>query len=141
MAHADIAALIPHQGGMCLLEDVIEWNDTHIVLTTGSHRSADNPLRVDGKLRAVHLCEYGAQAMAVHGALKAAPERAPPGMLVSLRSVTFAREYIHDLGGALLVEAVCLQATESSQQYSFRITHDDQLIAEGRAAVLLTQPS
>lgn len=141
MPHADIAALIPHQGGMCLLEDVVEWDDSRIVLTTSTHRSADNPLRVDGKLRAVHLCEYGAQAMAVHGALKAAPQRAPPGMLVSLRSVTFAREYIHDLTGLLHVEAVCLQATESSQQYSFRITHDEQMVAEGRAAVLLTRPS
>ena len=133
MAHADIAALIPHQGGMCLLEDVIEWDDTRIVLTTSTHRSVDNPLRVDGKLRAVHLCEYGAQAMAVHGALKAAPEPAPPGMLVSLRSVTFAREYIHDLAGELRVEAVCLQATESSQQYSFRITHDDLTVAADTA--------
>ena len=141
MPHADIAALIPHQGGMCLLEDVIEWDDTHIVLETTTHRSLDNPLRVDGKLRAVHLCEYGAQAMAVHGALKAAPERAPPGMLVSLRSVTFACEYIDHLAGPLRVEAVCLQATDSSQQYSFRITHAGETIAEGRAAVLLTQPS
>lgn len=141
MPHADIAALIPHQGGMCLLEDVIEWDDARIVLTTSTHRSADNPLRVDGKLRAVHLCEYGAQAMAVHGALKAAPGRAPPGMLVSLRSVTFAREYAHDLAGTLRIEAVCLQASETSQQYSFRIMHDDHTVAEGRAAVLLTQPS
>lgn len=141
MAHADIATLIPHQGGMCLLEDVVQWDHSRIVLTTSTHRSLDNPLRVDGKLRAVHLCEYGAQAMAVHGALKAAPGRAPPGMLVSLRSVTFAREYIHDLAGELRVEAVCLQASESSQQYSFKVIHDDQTVAEGRAAVLLTRPS
>ena len=79
--------------------------------------------------------------MAVHGALKAAPGRAPPGMLVSLRSVTFARDYIHDLAGWLRIEAVCLQATDTSQQYSFRISHDDQIVAEGRAAVLLKQPS
>jgi predicted hotdog family 3-hydroxylacyl-ACP dehydratase len=141
MPHADIAALIPHQGGMCLLEDVVEWDDSRIVLTTSTHRSLDNPLRVDNKLRAVHLCEYGAQAMAVHGALKAAPGRAPPGMLVSLRSVTFAREYIHDLAGLLRVDAACLQASESSQQYSFQISHDGETIAAGRAAVLLTQPS
>lgn len=141
MPHADIAALIPHQGGMCLLEDVVEWDASRIVLTTSTHRSLDNPLRVEGKLRAVHLCEYGAQAMAVHGALKAAPNRAPPGMLVSLRSVTFARDYIHDLAGLLRIEAVCLQATESSQQYTFKIAHGDETVAEGRAAVLLTQPS
>lgn len=78
--------------------------------------------------------------MAVHGALKAAPERAPPGMLVSLRSVTFARDYIDDLTDALRVEAVCLQAGESSQQYSFKITHAAEIVAEGRAAVLLKLP-
>jgi predicted hotdog family 3-hydroxylacyl-ACP dehydratase len=140
MSHAEIAALIPHQGGMCLLEHLIEWNETRVVLETMTHLAMDNPLRVNGKLRAVHLCEYGAQAMAVHGALKSAPDRAPAGMLVSLRSVTFARDYIDDLSGSLRVEAVCLQATESSQQYSFEISHAGATIAAGRAAVLFTPP-
>lgn len=137
MAHTDIASLIPHQGGMCLLEHIIEWDDAHIVLETTTHRSADNPLRADGRLRAVHLCEYGAQAMAVHGSLRSPTGKAAPGMLVSLRSVTFARDYIDELTGSLRVEAVCLQSSESSQQYSFRITHADAVIAEGRAAVML----
>ena len=141
MAREDIAALIPHQGGMCLWEHIVEWDDARVVLETSSHRSLDNPLRANGRLRAVHLCEYGAQAMAVHGALKAAPERAPPGMLVSLRSVTFARDYIDDLTDALRVEAICLQAGDSSQQYSFKIPHAGEAIAEGRAAVLLKLPA
>lgn len=140
MSREDIAALIPHQGGMCLWEHIVGWDDARVVLETGSHHAADNPLRSNDRLRAVHLCEYGAQAMAVHGALKAAPERAPPGMLVSLRSVTFARDYIDDLAGALRVEAVCLQAGDSSQQYSFKITHAGEVVAEGRAAVLLKLP-
>ena len=141
MAREDIAAMIPHQGGMCLWEHIVEWDDARVVLETTSHCSRDNPLRVNGKLRAVHLCEYGAQAMAVHGALKAAPDRAPPGMLVSLRSVTFARDYVEDLPDALRVEAICLQAGDSSQQYSFKITHAAEVIAEGRAAVLLKLPA
>jgi predicted hotdog family 3-hydroxylacyl-ACP dehydratase len=136
----DIASLIPHQGGMCLLERVIEWDDARIVLETTTHRSVDNPLRADGRLRAVHLCEYGAQAMAVHGSLRSASGKAAPGMLVSLRSVTFGCDYIDDLAGSLRIEAVCLQSSESSQQYSFRITHADAVIAEGRAAVMLTPP-
>jgi predicted hotdog family 3-hydroxylacyl-ACP dehydratase len=140
VAREDIAALIPHQGEMCLWEHLVEWDDARIVLETGSHRALDNPLRADGKLRAVHLCEYGAQAMAVHGALKAAPERAPPGMLVSLRSVTFARDYIDELTDVLRVEAICLQASDSSQQYSFKISHAGEVVAEGRAAVLLKLP-
>lgn len=141
MAPEDIAALIPHQGDMCLWEHIVEWDDARIVLETTSHCSLDNPLRANGRLRTVHLCEYGAQAMAVHGALKAAPERAPPGMLVSLRSVTFARDYVDDLTDALRVEAICLQAGDSSQQYSFKITHAGEVIAEGRAAVLLKLPA
>jgi predicted hotdog family 3-hydroxylacyl-ACP dehydratase len=141
MARDDIAALIPHQGGMCLWEHIVEWDDTRIVLETGTHRELDNPLRVDGKLRAVHLCEYGAQAMAVHGALRAAPRQARAGMLVSLRSVLFGCDYIDDMAGMLRVEAICLQSAESSQQYSFKITHAGELAAEGRAAVLLKLPS
>jgi predicted hotdog family 3-hydroxylacyl-ACP dehydratase len=140
VARDDIAALIPHQGEMCLWEHVVEWDEARIVLETGSHRALGNPLRANGKLRAVHLCEYGAQAMAVHGALKAAPERAPPGMLVSLRSVTFARDYIDELTDVLRVEAICLQASDSSQQYSFKISHAGEVVAEGRAAVLLKLP-
>jgi predicted hotdog family 3-hydroxylacyl-ACP dehydratase len=140
MPHDDIASLIPHQGGMCLLERIVEWDATRIVLETTTHRSPDNPLRANGKLRAVHLCEYGAQATAVHGSLRSATGKAAPGMLVSVRSVTFGRDYIDDLAGPLRVEAVCLQSSESSQQYSFRITHAAEVIAEGRAAVMLTPP-
>jgi predicted hotdog family 3-hydroxylacyl-ACP dehydratase len=133
------SALIPHQGTMCLLERIEAWHDTEILLTTGTHRSLDNPLRRNGRLRSVHLCEYGAQAMAVHGALRseAAGAKARPGMLVSLRGISLARDFIDDLPDDLHVQAQCLQATESSLQYTFRITHRDELLAEGRAAVVL----
>jgi predicted hotdog family 3-hydroxylacyl-ACP dehydratase len=142
MENSDMIALmdlIPHQAGMCLLERILEWDDERIRLTAISHRSPTHPLKDDGRLRAIHLCEYGAQAMAVHGALKARAhgDMPEPGMLVSLRAVTFHRDYIDDLPHDLHVEAQCLQAAPSSLQYQFRITHDDELIAEGRAAVVL----
>jgi predicted hotdog family 3-hydroxylacyl-ACP dehydratase len=134
-----ISELIPHQGEMRLLERIVTWDDEGIVLETATHRSPSNPLRMDGKLRALHLCEYGAQAMAVHGALKAQAQGgcAAPGMLVSLRSVQLEVDFIDALPGELRVEAHCLQASETSLQYSFRITHADALLAEGRAAVVL----
>jgi predicted hotdog family 3-hydroxylacyl-ACP dehydratase len=136
---AEIEKLIPHQGGMCLLDRVIEWDAQRVVLETGTHRSPSNPLRANGRLRAVHLCEYGAQAMAVHGALQASVsgQRAVPGMLVSLRAVNLARDYVEELPHALRVEATCLQAGSGSLQYGFRITHDGEVVAEGRAAVML----
>ena len=41
------------------------------------------------------------------------------------------------LPGSLRVEAHCLQSSESSLQYGFRVTHAGELLAEGRAAVIL----
>jgi predicted exporter/predicted hotdog family 3-hydroxylacyl-ACP dehydratase len=135
------APLIPHQGAMCLLDRIVEWDERRVVLEADTHRSAENPLRVADKLRAVHLCEYGAQAMAVHGALLAGTAITSDGMLVSLRSVQFARDWIHDLPSSLRVEAECLHRDASSLQYGFRVTHCGELLAEGRAAVLLSRPS
>jgi predicted exporter/predicted hotdog family 3-hydroxylacyl-ACP dehydratase len=133
------ADLIPHQGSMCLLERVLEWDELRVVLETTSHRSPTNPLRVNGRLRAVNLCEYGAQAMAVHGGLRGTVTgvQPKPGMLVSLRSVQFGRDHVEDLPGDLRVEAECLQADAASLQYRFRITHGEEVLAEGRAAVVL----
>ena len=134
-----ISSLIPHQGTMCLLERIVSHDDSSITLATTTHRLPDNPLRVDGRLRAIHLCEYGAQAMAVHGALKSAADggKAAPGMLVSLRAVMFTRDYVEDLPGELVVTAQCLQTTPASLQYQFSISHAGVVIAEGRAAVVL----
>lgn len=133
-----IAALIPHQGLMCLWERVLDWDAQRIRLASDGHRDPAHPLRSSGRLRAVHLCEYGAQAMAVHGGLRAAEAGgAPPGLLVALRDVRLHVARIDDLPGALECEAQVLVETEASQQYRFRIHHRGQLLAEGRAAVML----
>jgi predicted hotdog family 3-hydroxylacyl-ACP dehydratase len=78
--------------------------------------------------------------MAVHGGLRGTVTgvQPKPGMLVSLRSVQFGRDYIEDLPGDLRVEAECLQADAASLQYRFRITHGEEMLAEGRAAVVLS---
>jgi len=67
----DVASLVPHAGRMCLLQRVLDWDESTVRLATATHRDPANPLRSDGRLRAIHLCEYGAQAMAVHGGLRA----------------------------------------------------------------------
>ncbi|HEY5851568.1 MAG TPA: phosphotransferase [Lysobacter sp.] len=141
MAREDIASLIPHQGAMCLWEEVIDWDREHVRLRSHGHRDPDHPLRHEGRLHAVHLCEYGAQAMAVHGGLLAgaAGEPVKPGMLVALRGVQLQAERIDDLAGALEVEAHCLLADGSGSQYGFVIRHGGVEIASGRAAVLYAQ--
>ena len=137
-AAGDWRQLIPHRGAMCLLDTVVAFDETHVHLTTASHRRSDNPLRSDDRLRAVHLCEYGAQAMAVHGGLsaRAAGGAAAPGFLVSLRAVELAVARIDDLDGPLDVHAQRLLGGEGSWQYAFRIEQAGALMASGRAAVM-----
>ncbi|MCD0278587.1 phosphotransferase [Xanthomonas melonis] len=134
-----IAALIPHQGSMCLWEAVVEWDAQRIVLCSHAHRSDTHPLRCNGRLRALHLCEYGAQAMAVHGGLlgRALGRPVRPGMLVALRGVELQVAYLEQLPDAIVCEAQVLMQGEDSQQYSFRLSHGEQLLAEGRATVML----
>ncbi len=136
---SDWGHLIPHQGTMCLLDGVVAWTGESIHARSDSHRRADNPLRSDGMLRAVHLCEYGAQAMAVHGALLArdAGRAAEPGFLVSLRGVSLAVSRIDHLDGPLDVFGERLLGSETSWQYAFRIEHAGVEIGSGRAAVMM----
>lgn len=138
---SDWSSLIPHQGAMCLLDEIVAWNAGAIHARSESHRDPANPLRSDGRLRALHLCEYGAQAMAVHGGLVAreAGGRAEPGFLVSLRAVELAVERVDDLPGAIDVHAERLLGGEGSWQYAFRIEHAGRLLASGRAAVIAAQ--
>jgi predicted hotdog family 3-hydroxylacyl-ACP dehydratase len=64
-----IAARIPHQGDMCLLDAVHEWDEQSARCSASSHRAPNNPLRHNGRLGAACSIEYAAQAMAVHAAL------------------------------------------------------------------------
>jgi predicted hotdog family 3-hydroxylacyl-ACP dehydratase len=138
----DWAPLIPHAGTMCLLDAVLAWDATTIHAVSAGHARADNPLRGADGLHAVHLAEYGAQAMAVHGALLARAqglETVRPGLLVSLRDVQLADEYVDRLDGVLDVHAECLYADATGAQYAFRVEHRGRPLASGRAAVIHPQ--
>ncbi len=136
---ATIESLVPHAGAMCLWDEVVAWDAQRITLRSQGHRDPAHPLRSHGQLRAIHLCEYGAQAMAVHGGLIAREHgaSAPPGMLVALRGVDLHCSRIDDLPGTLECEAEALIAGEGAQQYRFLLRHEGTVLAEGRAAVML----
>ncbi len=133
-----IMSLIPHQGTMCLHDAVLEWDTQSLQLRSAGHRSPTHPLRSSDRLHAVHLCEYGAQAMAVHGGLLARADGkvAVPGMLVSLRQVQLMCARIDTLTGELITHAERIHGDDSSWQYSFRVEHHGTRLASGRAAVM-----
>lgn len=135
---AAIAARIPHQGSMCLLDAVLAWDSGQIHCRASSHRQPDNPLRAAERLGAACGIEYAAQAMAVHGALLA-PEGAPPrpGYLASVRSVQLAVDRLDDLPQDLDIIAERLSGDEHNILYHFRVEHAGNLLLSGRAAVML----
>ena len=108
--------LVPHAGSMCLLEEVVAWDAQRATVITRSHTSPSNPLRRQARLSALCLCEYGAQAMAVHGALvaQAAGRALAPGLLVSLREVELAVTSIESLPGELRIQVERLAARQSA---------------------------
>ena len=138
IAKSDWQHLIPHRDAMALLDTVIGFDDTTIHAVALSHRDPQHPLRSDGMLRAVNLCEYGAQAMAIHGGLLAQRGGgvAAPGFLVSLRAIELHVARIDDLPHELHVYATQLHGDNPGWQYEFRIAHDGTVLATGHAAVM-----
>jgi predicted hotdog family 3-hydroxylacyl-ACP dehydratase len=134
----EIADLLPHAGHARMIERVVRWDEAEILAATARHRSMDNPLRHAGRLAAVHLAEFGAQAMAIHGGLRNRAEGNPmqPALLVSVRDLRLSRDFIDDLPGELQISARVLLANPASWQYEFRACHERVLIATGRVAAI-----
>jgi predicted hotdog family 3-hydroxylacyl-ACP dehydratase len=138
---AEIRRLIPHSGLMCLLDRVIEWDDQSIVCLSNTHRETANPLRRQGQLSAVHAFEYGAQAAAVHGGLRAraAGTMAPPGYLAALRDAHLHVARLDYAPSPLLVYARRLFGDSANTIYECRILADGAPLAEGRITIILRQ--
>lgn len=140
--HDGIAARIPHQGRMCLLDRLVRWSAADIECSAVSHADTANPLRTASGLLAPCAVEYAAQAMALHGALVApAGEGATPGYLASVRAVKLHVLRLDTAVAPLAVRAERLAG--DARQILYRFTLHDGAgapLAEGRATVVLNTP-
>ena len=135
---AEIRTLIPHSGLMCLLDEITQWDDGSITCVTNTHRDPANPLRRDGRLSVVHAFEYGAQAAAVHGGLRArsVAATAPPGYLAALRDARLYATRLDDIQTALQVHALRLFGDGVNCVYECRVSARERLLAEGRVTIV-----
>ena len=134
---ARIQELIPHTGTMCLLDAVIDWDDDSIQCVTDTHRDSANPLRRRGRLSAVAAFEYGAQAAAVHGGLRAnaAGEIASPGYLAALRDARWFVAELDENAAPLEVTARRLLGEAAHCIYVIQISSAGRLLAEARVTI------
>lgn len=132
----DPRSLVPQAGAMCLLSRIERANEREIVCAATSHSSPDNPLRRAGRLAALHLAEYGAQAMAVHGGLADPSAKTRGGMLVAIRDLALEVDRLDDIPGELTVTATKLVANADGQIYAFSVSGGGRELGRGRVSVL-----
>lgn len=133
-----IESHIPHQGRMCLLDEVLSWDEARIACRARSHREDDNPLRAHGRLGAACGVEYAAQAMAVHGAIMAhmAGSLARGGLLTSVRNLVLRVSRLDDLDTDLIATAERLAGDEGSTLYEFTVSSGGRELLSGRASIV-----
>jgi predicted hotdog family 3-hydroxylacyl-ACP dehydratase len=129
---------IPHQGRMCLLDEVLEWDAQHIRCRSGTHRAADHPLRARGRLGVACGIEYAAQAMAVHGALAAGAMAARPaaGFLASVRNIRLHVPRLDNIETDLMCDADLLAGDGATALYEFALWSEAEPLLSGRATVV-----
>ena len=124
---------------MCLLDVVTEWDDESIICVSETHRDPANPLTRAGCLSALNAFEYGAQAAAIHGGLRAraAGAMAPPGYLAALRNAQLHVERLDDITEPLQVRAERLFGEGADTVYECEISAAGKILARGRVTIML----
>ena len=135
----NFAHLIPHAGRMMLIDQVCSWSTHRIHCISDSHLESDHPLRLHGSLSVMHLIEYGAQTMAIHGGLLSG--KSSPGFLAAVRGAHFHINTLDSVTSSLHIIANAELKIENGAVYSFCITDaQDTLLLDARATVIHTQP-
>lgn len=136
--HDELCRLIPHGFDMCLLDRVEFWNGDKIICLSNSHLLETNPLRRSESLSSVHLLEYAAQAMAVHGGLHNRDQglHMTEGYLAALRDVKLSLCELDKIQSELHIEANKILSQDGNMIYAFEVSSEGTVLASGRATVV-----
>ncbi len=139
---AQIEALIPHKANMCLLEEVHTYTQDQICCRTSTHLSPDNPLKQNGMLSKMHLIEYAAQAIAIHGGILDRENTCKPrlGYIAAVKSVEW---FGFDTTAKFLeVRGSVVLSDDNSKLYDLTVIHPDGTIScTARVLVALQKES
>jgi len=135
MTPAEIAALLPHGEGMCLLDTVLHHDERRLVCTAAAR--ANHPLRRDGHLPAVAALEYGAQATGLWAALTlGAREKPAEGYVVAARGLRLNVEYL-PCDQMLTISVDKKLLGDDSALCRFEVAADRQTLAQGQLTLMM----
>lgn len=138
MLDRPLDALTPHAGRMRLIDRVTAHDAESITCESDAHRDADHPLRRAGRLPVIAALEFGAQAMAIHGALAAGIAAKPRiGYLVAAHELRWQVDRLDTLAAPLTITATRLFGSDNQVAYRFGIVAGAQPVMHGRASVVL----
>jgi predicted hotdog family 3-hydroxylacyl-ACP dehydratase len=135
-----ILQMIPHSGSMCLLDEVLAWDEVSLRCLSRRYRDPDNPMRREnGVLGVICGTEIAGQTVAVHCRLLAESSGEPvQGYLVSLREVRTRIGRLDAIDGDLVIDADRLAGDAISATYQFVLSVAGTELLSGRLTVLLT---
>ncbi len=142
MKTGELYQQLPHSGAMCLLDQVIAWDEQRICCSTDSHLSAANPLRQNGVLSGLCALEYAAQALALHGVLNR-QQRTVSGeyaeaYVVSSKQLAFSVGNLSDAVDSLIIEAELTVWHEASAVYAVSVSAGECCLLQGDLTVMLS---
>ena len=139
MTRTEILSLIPHAGEMCLLDELLSWDEENISCRSTRFTTMANPLRrANNTLGTATAIEAAAQTMALHARLTAPQHGAPrPGLLAALRDVHLPAATL-TCSGPLTLHATRLFGDDAGASYGFTVRDNNTIHLTGRATVLFT---
>lgn len=133
----EINQLIPHEGEMCLWDSVLAFDEFSLRCRTARHLAKTHPLKTNGCLSKLHLIEFGAQSIAIHGGLLSQQglKLPRPGYLASVKNIHFGT--FNDQTPHIYCHSSQIMSDNQSKLYQFELTDNEQrLICAGRALVI-----
>jgi predicted hotdog family 3-hydroxylacyl-ACP dehydratase len=124
---------------MCLLDEVMHYDERAIACRATSHQSAGNPLRHEGRLPALAGSNMQRRRWLriARSSVRAPDLRADHGVLAGVRAVALRVDRLDDIDEALDVRAERLIADGARLLYSFVIQAGGRELLSGRVAVVL----
>ncbi|MES2822087.1 MAG: hydroxymyristoyl-ACP dehydratase [Pseudomonadota bacterium] len=133
LSRDQIAALLPHGNGMCMLDEVISWDAEQIHCRSQNFARTTNPLFENGQLANIMLIEFAAQAAGVHAALlHPAREGLPRAAYIGAVKNVELLKPVSDNAVAIELKAHCLLNNSSGAIYEVIAQQQDAILMRGR---------
>jgi predicted hotdog family 3-hydroxylacyl-ACP dehydratase len=84
--------------------------------------------------------EFGAQAIALHGALSNTHQSGKPqkAFIASLKNAEWSSAPLSDCHSDLTIQAECIAEVGAGAEYSFSVRNADNVLAQGNAIVMFS---